>query len=215
LTIKFDPHVHSKHSYDGVLSPQRILKIAKQRALDAIAITDHNTIKGGLQAKSIKQDNILIIVGSEVNTDYGDVIGLFLNEELKSQRFEELIDEIRDQGGNSVLPHPYRRKRFPGNKLIKTVDIIEGINGRTSVELNVKAQDLAKELKKPIIAGSDAHISFELGRVWNLAGSMSNCNEDDLRKIILEGKFETGGITSPLLQKISIISGAAIKRLKG
>ena len=210
----FDPHVHSRYSMDGILSPQRIIKIAEARGLNAVAITDHDTIKGGMQAKSIKQNNVMIIVGSEVNTDFGDVIGLFLNEELKARRFEEVIDEIRANDGVILLPHPYRRKRFPSKELLKRTDIIEGLNGRTSEKLNLKAQELANELKMPMIAGSDAHFSFELGRVWNVAKNTSNCAEEELRKKILNGDVEMCSRNLPLLRKASIVLGTAIKKMR-
>ena len=211
----FDPHVHSIYSTDGILSPQRIIKIAYSKGLNAVAITDHDTIKGGLHAKSIKQDKIMITVGSEVNTDFGDLIGLFLNEEIKARRFEEVIDEIRAQDGIIVLPHPYRRKRLPSKELLKRVDVMEGINGRTSEKLNLKAQGLANELKKSMIAGSDAHFSFELGRVWNAAKNASNCNEEDLRKMILTGDVEMRSKDAyPLLRKTSIVLGTAIKKMR-
>ncbi len=213
--FRFDFHIHSIYSTDGILSPQRIIKIAYSKGLNAVAITDHDTIKGGLQAKSIKQDEIIIVVGSEVNTDFGDIIGLFLNEEIKSRRFGEIIDEIRAQDGIIVLPHPYRRKRIPGRELLKRVDVIEGKNGRTSEELNSKAEELANELKKPMIAGSDAHFSFELGRVWNVAENTSNCDDEELRKKLLNGGIEMCSKNAhPLLRKTSIILGTAIKKMR-
>ena len=213
--FRFDFHIHSIYSTDGILSPQRIIKIAYSKGLNAVAITDHDTIKGGLQAKSIKQDKVIIVVGSEVNTDFGDIIGLFLNKEIKSRRFGEVIDEIKAQGGIVVLPHPYRRKKFPDEELLKRVDVIEGINGRTPEELNLKAQELARKLKKPMIAGSDAHFSFELGRIWNVAENVSNCDEEELKEMLLNGGIEMcSKNTHSLLRKTSIVLGAGIKRIR-
>lgn len=211
----FDPHIHSRYSKDSILSPQQIIKIASLKCMKAVAITDHDTIKGGLQAKSITQDKLMIIVGSEVNTDLGDVIGLFLNEELKTRRFELVIDEIKAQDGVILLPHPFRRKRFPSKELLKRVDVIEGINGRDSEELNLKANELANELKKPAIAGSDAHFPFELGRVWNVVRDASNCDEEELRRKILNGEVDIYSKDSHfLLRKMSIVIGAVIKKMR-
>ena len=211
----FDFHIHSSYSMDSPLSPKSILKIAHSKGLGVIAITDHNTIRGGLQAKSIKQDSVRIIVGSEVNTDFGDLIGLFLSEEIESRKFEEVVDEIKNQDGIVVLPHPFRRKRFPSSELLRGVDIIEGVNARTSEKLNLAAGRLAKELKKPMIAGSDAHFSFELGRVWNVARNTSNCDEEELRGKILNGDIEMCGEGSrPLMRKTSIVLGTVIKKIK-
>jgi predicted metal-dependent phosphoesterase TrpH len=81
----FDFHIHSKYSYDSLLSPEAILKRTLSKGLNAIAITDHNTIQGSTIAKSIKQDSLLVVNGAEITTNYGDLTGLFLNEELQSR----------------------------------------------------------------------------------------------------------------------------------
>ncbi len=82
--MMFDLHIHSKYSHDSYLSPPQIIKIAEKRGLDGIAITDHNTLKGGIETSKINnKDDFIVIVGSEIKTEYGDVIGLFLNEEIK------------------------------------------------------------------------------------------------------------------------------------
>ena len=104
----FDFHIHSKFSYDSLLSPKRIVRVAKKRGLDGIAITDHDTIKGALEASKFN-DSIYVIIGSEIRTEKGDVIGLFLNEEITSKYFDEVVDEIKSQGGLVVLPHPYKK----------------------------------------------------------------------------------------------------------
>lgn len=211
----FDFHVHSSYSMDSLLSPMLIIKLAHLKGLDAIAITDHNTIEGAVSARSVKQDNIMIIIGSEINTDYGDLIGIFLNEEIKSRSFNEVIDEIKEQDGIVILPHPYRRKNFPNDGLLKRVDIIESINARTSEKFNLDAQMLAKELKKPMIAGSDAHFSFELGRVCNSITNISDYNEEELRKKILTEDISICSKSYSLyIYKISIILGTIIKKVR-
>jgi predicted metal-dependent phosphoesterase TrpH len=181
----FDLHVHSLYSKDSLLKPYEIIKISESKGIDAIAITDHNTILGGLKAKSIVQDSVMVIVGSEIKTDFGDLIGLFLNEEIKSRVFLDVVDEIKEQDGIVVLPHPYRRKRFPTTEMLKNVNVIEGINGRTSDELNYKAQLLADKLSLPVVGGSDAHFSFELGNLINSVKSPC-LEEEELRKQILD-----------------------------
>lgn len=211
----FDFHIHSYYSFDSLLSPREIIKKAYLKQLNAIAITDHNTIKGGMQGKSVKQDEVMVVVGSEINTDYGDLIGLFLNEEIKSRVFLEVIDEIKRQDGIVFLPHPYRRKRFPDSELLKSIDVLEGINARTSEELNLSGQKLAKDLQKPMMAGSDAHLSFELGRVWNVADNMFSFDEEKLRKKILKGEVEMCGKGSHyLMRKTGIVLGTIMKKIR-
>ena len=190
----YDFHIHSKYSYDSLVPPEKIIKIAKKRNLTGIAITDHNTIAGALKALKCKS-TLQIIVGAEIKTDMCEIIGLFLNDEIISRRFDEVIDEIKDQDGLVVLPHPYKKDKNPSSIVIKNVDLIEVMNGRRSPELNIKARVLAKNSKKPIIGGSDAHLSFEIGRVQTVFNQ--NINDfDELRKLLLHNNANVVGIES-------------------
>jgi predicted metal-dependent phosphoesterase TrpH len=182
--MKMDLHVHSKYSKDSFLEPERILKIGKKKGLDGIAVTDHDTIKGGLAAS--KRDKEFVIVGAEMKTEYGDVIGLFLNEEIKSSKFIEVVEEIREQDGLVVLAHPFRKGiKFPLD-LLKYVDLIEGFNARSRKGLNEKAKELARTYEMPMTAGSDAHLGFEIGSGRTIVDSEIN---EELKK----GKTEIEG----------------------
>lgn len=167
--MKFDLHIHSKYSGDSLLEPGKIIKIGKKKGLDGIAVTDHDTIKGGLVASKI--DKEFVIVGAETRTEYGDVIGLFLKEEIKSSRFIEVVEEIKEQDGVVVLAHPFRKNiKFPTD-LLRYVDLIEGFNARSKKEDNERAYELAMKFKKPMTAGSDAHLGFEVGRGRTIVNS--------------------------------------------
>lgn len=188
--MSFDLHIHSKYSKDSINDPRWIIKIAKKRGLSGVAVTDHNTIKGSLVIKKINTDpDFEIVMGEEVKTDIGDIIGLWINEEIKSRNWEEVIDEIHSQGGIAVLAHPYR-----GHKLIEEVagkiDVIEVLNARTPKKLNEKAHELAVKHHKGFSAGSDAHIPFEIGRGVVITNS-------DLRKDLLVGNVKISGKGSP------------------
>ena len=161
--MNYDLHIHSKYSYDSFLAPERIIKTAKKKGLDGVAITDHGTIRGGVETLKLNKDkNFKVIVGAEIKTEYGDVIGLFLNEDIKTTTFVDVLDEIKSQGGLSVLAHPYRQYKFP-EKIIDKVDLIEGFNARSRRKINEKAYKLGLKFKKPMTAGSDAHSFFEIG----------------------------------------------------
>jgi len=162
--MNYDLHVHSKYSHDSLLDPSKIIRIAIKRGLNGIAVTDHNTIKGGIEAeKANKNPDFEIIVGSEIKTEYGDIVGLFLNEDINSRKFIEVIEEIKNQGGLPVLAHPYRPFNFP-EKIITYFDYIEGFNARSKPWQNHKAHILASEFNKNVVAGSDAHFAFEIGK---------------------------------------------------
>ena len=87
--MKFDFHTHSKYSSDGYVDPKILVKVAAKVGLSGIAVTDHNTIKGGLEAKKYENNEIEVIVGSEILTDKGEIIGIFLTDEINSKNFFE------------------------------------------------------------------------------------------------------------------------------
>lgn len=161
-----DLHIHSKYSFDSLLSPRTILKVAKKKGLTGIAVTDHNTIRGGLEVRRINKDrDFTVIVGSEIQTEIGDIIGLCLNKEIESRISIEVLEEIKDQGGFVVLPHPFRGHKL-NPYIIEHSDAIEVFNGRSTVEENSKALELAQRYNKPFTAGSDAHFAGEIGSTY-------------------------------------------------
>lgn len=185
-----DLHIHSRYSFDSMLKPSRIIDVAKRRGLDGIAITDHETIRGGFEAKKINQDpNFVVIVGCEVNTEVGDVIGLFLKEEIQSKNSIEVMKEIKEQEGITILPHPYRGHKL-SKRLVESADIIEGFNSRSNKVENEKAMALATKCNKPFVAGSDAHFASEIGLSQTyIEGDMSS----DLKSSILFNRRNING----------------------
>ena len=158
-----DFHTHTHFSYDSFMTPAKILSVAKKRGLDGIVVCDHNTIKGGMEVKRMNRDNdFTVIVGAEIATSAGDVTGIFLTEEIKSRKFEEVAQEIKKQGGKVILNHPYK-----GHDLsqinFSLIDFIEGYNARLTDADNRKAVELAQKYSIPVIAGSDAHLYAEIG----------------------------------------------------
>ncbi len=163
--LYFDCHIHSNCSHDSLMRPGQILKRAKEVGLTGVAITDHDTIRGSLNARKLEKEvGVTVIPGVEILTDSGDIIGLFVNEEIRSRGWDEVIEEIRGQGGVAVLPHPYREHQNV-SELAKAVDLIEVWNARSTVEQNERAVQLARRLRKPGMYGSDAHTYAEIGNV--------------------------------------------------
>jgi predicted metal-dependent phosphoesterase TrpH len=160
-----DFHIHSCYSHDSLMRPEMILATAKRKGLDVVAITDHDTILGGLEGRKYQEKyGVQVIVGSEVNSDAGDIIGLGIQEEIRSRAWKDVIDEIRDQGGVVVLPHPYRSHRSVQD-LAGAVDLVEVWNARSTPEQNTRALELASRLGKRGLMGSDAHLFREIGNV--------------------------------------------------
>ena len=193
-TVIADFHLHSKYSPDSILEPRRIVKLCKQRGYTVISITDHNTIKGSLEAKKYEQEfGISVLIGEEVRTDVGDIIGINLKKEIRSRNYSEVLSEIRQQGGISILPHPYKEHRLPDD-LLREVDLIEGFNSRLSEEPNMKAVKLARKWNKPIVVGSDAHFAAEIGAAKTIIKTSSN---DNIKSSLLSGKISTFHQPSP------------------
>ena len=100
-----------------------------------MAITDHGTIQGGLATRVSSPNSFIVIVGAEIKTEFGDIVGLFLNEEIKSHRINEVIDEISDQSGLIVLPHLFREHNLNmlDDKLIEKIDLSNHSFGKYSL----------------------------------------------------------------------------------
>jgi predicted metal-dependent phosphoesterase TrpH len=175
--LRLDLHNHTSFSSDGVMSPAELLEAARARGLACIAITDHNTVEGALQAlKLAEADPNLprVIPGIEVSTADGDVIGLYVREAIPSGRTaSDTMALIRDQGGLVYLPHPYdivRRGTIASrvrDKVAASADVVEVLNGRSLSPLSVRnSERLAYRHGKPKGAGSDAHGPAEVGRAY-------------------------------------------------
>jgi predicted metal-dependent phosphoesterase TrpH len=161
--LKFDFHIHSFYSFDSVLSPARILEISRRKGLDGIAVADHNTIRGGLETRDINRSPLVVIVGSEIKTEWGDVVCLFLEKEITTRKFSQLAEEVRKQEGIMILAHPYWKHTL-SEELLSQVDLIETFNSRISPALNRKAKELAASRGMLQVAGSDAHLPWEIGK---------------------------------------------------
>ncbi len=213
-TTKFDFHIHSIYSNDSWVSPHKICKIARMQGLSGIAVTDHNSIEGALKARDFAAEDLLVIIGCEIKTDSGELIGLFLNKGIKSSNFMEVVDEIKDQDGLIVLPHAYKNKQKDPEKLIKQVDVIECPNARTSSKLNLKASILSEKYKLPRISGSDAHLPLEIGRVVTCF-PYSSLECEEVRKLVINGQRKITGCESPYaLRMLSMFLGKCRKKLK-
>lgn len=204
--IRADLHIHSKYSDDGVLEPEEIVTIAKEKGLAGIAITDHNTIRGGVEAKKYETGDLEVVVGAEIATEKGEVTGLFLSKEIKSRRFGDVVNEIRAQGGVVVVPHPFDTLRHSAFRITGdyagAVDAIEVFNSRCILaNCNNRAVRFANQHSLAITAGSDAHYPNEIGLAGVLAYS------GDIRMSILEKNVKVFGERSPLLNHVRTRTG--------
>jgi len=166
-----DFHVHTNHSKDCVVPVEDVLARAHEVGLDVVAITDHNEVAGGLEAAEMADMyGVRVIVGEEVKTAEGEVIGLFLNERIPpGLSFGDTIAAIKRQGGIVYVPHPFDRwHTVPSSGLLKAhlpdLDVIEVFNSRIAYPgFNERAVRFAERHRVPAGAGSDAHVLPGLG----------------------------------------------------
>ena len=166
-----DFHVHSHHSKDCVMPVPAILERAREVGLDVIAITDHDSAAGGLEAREIADRyGVRVIVGEEVKSSEGEVIGLFLERTIPGgMSFAETIAAIREQGGIVYVPHPFDRLHTippPGvlRANVADIDVLEVFNSRLAFPgFNELAEQFAQRYRIPAAAGSDSHVLPGIG----------------------------------------------------
>jgi hypothetical protein len=185
--LRIDMHVHSSYSVDAVNSPGDLFRSWKKTGIIPL-VCDHDTLEGSLhvmRAIHAGDPDIPLVLAEEVTTREGEVIGLFLSEEIPpGLPAAETIDLIHGQGGLSLLPHPFCSHRGSvlaakaRNALVDRIDLVEGHNARNrSDEDDRLAVLFATEMGIPFTAGSDAHTPLELGRVWMEIPAFGNPRE--------------------------------------
>jgi predicted metal-dependent phosphoesterase TrpH len=167
---RVDFHTHTVFSKDGLTAVRAYIEAARQAGLQRVAVTDHNTIRGALEAFSLAPD--LIVPGEEIMTRAGELLGYYVREEIpKGLSPEEAISRLREQGAAVSVSHPFDRFRRGAwspdalARIAPLVDAVEGFNARCLLAAdNRDAADFARGRNLPVTAGSDAHAAFELGR---------------------------------------------------
>ena len=171
--LKADLHVHTRYSEDSLSPPEKIVQHCIKRGINCLAITDHNTITGAVEVKHLAP--FKVIIGEEIFTTQGEIIGYFLTEEIPPRLSpEETVARIKAQGGLSCIPHSYDRFRSSSKlrpraleKIIPDIDLIEVFNSRTMLlRDSARALELARRHDLPATAGSDAHIVREVGSTY-------------------------------------------------
>jgi predicted metal-dependent phosphoesterase TrpH len=167
--IRVDLHVHSSASFDCKVEPERVAARCRQLGLSPVFLTDHDTIDGALKLRAA---GVRVVVGEEIATTEGELIGLFLTERIPAGLSSgEAVFRIKEQGGLVYLEHPYDtvRRRLTEEaieKLADKIDIVEVFNGRSDEQANRPAKDLCETLGAAPGAGSDAHTVDEIGSVY-------------------------------------------------
>ncbi|MFC1925850.1 PHP domain-containing protein [Chloroflexota bacterium] len=170
--LRADLHIHTEYSFDTAMSLESIIARCQKLGINCIAVADHGTIDGALKMKEIAP--FKVIVAEEILTPIGEVMGLFLTEEIPSGlSLEEAIARIKAQKGLVCLPHPFDNLRGIARnyeeiaKVLADIDIIEVFNSRVILNrCNRKAELFAEEHGLLCSAGSDSHTLREIGHAY-------------------------------------------------
>jgi predicted metal-dependent phosphoesterase TrpH len=193
--MKADLHIHTHHSGDNEQRLEEIFLMAKRLGLGAIGVTDHNTLKGGLEAKATAPPDLLVIPAVEVTSKEGHILAYNVSEDVpRGRTAAETIDIIHQLGGIAVAAHPFRMWSGLGSTVIlrSSFDAIEAMNGRNTREGNRKAMMLAERAHLPVTGGSDAHRADKIGEALTIFPD--DCNTiEELMKAILDGRTHVEG----------------------
>jgi predicted metal-dependent phosphoesterase TrpH len=168
--LRTEFHCHTIYSGDCLLTPANLIACCRRKGIDRVIVTDHNTIGGALASRAIDPERI--IVGEEIMTTHGELLAVYVLEEVPAGLSpRETVSRLRDQGAFISVAHPFDRWRKGGWKeddlleIIGLVDAIEVFNSRCmSPADNRLALDFSRAQNLPGTVGSDAHTAWELGR---------------------------------------------------
>lgn len=196
--MKMELHVHTRFSKDSLLCFFPLYVKCLFCNIKCIAITEHNNIDGALKFQSFCKkcgNKVSVIIGEEIFSKDGEIIGLFLSENIsKGMSAIDTIKEIRRQNGVVYVPHPFDLKRnesvlkeeiIEENRFL--IDCIEIHNGRNIYEYyDEKQLEVANKYQIMKIIGSDAHTLFEIGRNYiEVQGDKIPQDRDEFMKSIL------------------------------
>jgi predicted metal-dependent phosphoesterase TrpH len=214
--IKVDFHTHTIHSADSLTHVEDLLKTARKRGLDKIAVTDHNALKGAQEAYTL--DPHCVIIAEEIQTTKGELLGYYLTEKIPPLLEPlETIQRLRAQNAVISIPHPFDpyRSRWTLDDLIELAPLVDGIeafNARCfAQEMNDKAAQFAREHGLVMTAGSDAHAAHEVGNGALLLPAFSNV--DELREALREASVV--GRRASVWVRFSSMYARLYKRLTG
>ena len=190
--MKIDLHCHTRYSIDSIIKPKDLVKKSGKAGVIP-AITDHNTIDAHREFRELGAQ---FIPGEEIRTDRGDLIGLYLTENIpRKAPFAEALDIIHSQGGIAYLPHMYDKSRkgvIPASEETKKIDLVEVFNSRCPVQdFNRKASEFAKQNSKTGLCGSDSHFLFEFGTTYNEVPEFDIASPKEFLKAVRSAKLVT------------------------
>jgi predicted metal-dependent phosphoesterase TrpH len=201
-TAFVDFHIHTRFSRDSILTEERFIEKAIERGLTHVVVTNHNNVEGAIAVRDKVAelgltDRLTVILGEEVSTTDGEVVGVFLTKTIpRGLSANETADEIHRQGGLVSIPHPFdpfrgsHIKEGPLRNLadVGKIDMVEVFNCRVTLQRhNLEAAEFAQRYGIPGIAASDSHSSFEVAMAFNAMPAFDTA--DELRASLAQNEW--------------------------
>lgn len=191
--FKIDLHTHSTASFDGGITKRQYKDILDNNLLDFVAVTDHNETRFARELRDLLGDRI--IVGEEIRSKDGEVIGLFLKKTIRpGLSVIDTIREIKEQDGLVYIPHPFEKGResLPEDvltEIVKKVDIVEAFNARGLLRGRQKeVEEFAVKKNVAIASSSDAHCRLGVGTAFSIINS--HPDRHALPRLLKKGHFQ-------------------------
>ena len=197
-----DFHIHNRFSRDSILSEDKFIRVALERGLTHVAVTNHNNVEGAIAVRDRAaalgvDEQLTVILGEEVSTSDGEVVGIFLQRTIpRGLTADQTADEIHAQGGLVSIPHPFdpfrpsHIKPEPLERLAAAgkIDMLEVFNSRVTLSRhNDQAAEFAARYAIPGIACSDSHSAFEVAMSFNALPAFTTA--DELRDGLAENEW--------------------------
>lgn len=216
ILMRIDLHCHTEASGDCLTSIELFPERLREQQIQVQAITDHNEVWGAIKLRDMIQaatetaelprPPLTIIVGEEVTSLEGEIIGLFLRKKIPAGLPAiEVVARIKEQGGLVLLPHgfdPLKNGRLRPAALAQIandIDIVETFNARISFQrYNRRAAAWAAQHHVVTSAGTDAHRLADVGTAWAELPDQPIDGPEDLLKALAEGEI-MGQWTHPVI----------------
>ena len=200
--LKLDLHIHSQYSEDATGSPKDIIKLLQKRGLHGMAITDHNSIEGSLNALKVSPKDFVVIPGTEISTKDGHILALNVKEDIpKGFSVEETVENIIELGGMPIVPHLFRNvsgiKKEKLGEIHTKIPALEVFNGCSLPKSNLKTAKIAKEFDLGGTGGSDSHDPVYAGCGYTTV-DITDISADAILSEINKKRTWGEGITMPL-----------------
>lgn len=180
MLIRTAIHFHTHYSFDSNRSPRSIVETAAREGIDCVAITDHDSIEGAIEARELAKQGVgggrvRVIVGEEIASHDGHIIGLFLTHKIEpGQSAEDTIADIRAQGGVALAPHPFCTlcDNSLGSNIERVAHLLDGVEVHNAQNplpwQDAAAARFAAQRNMTAYVGCDGHIDGPLAPAYQI-----------------------------------------------